>query len=242
MYIPMQLLKILSNILWRADKIIPWLAGISLALFAIGTAWGLFWSPQDYRQNDAVRIMYIHVPAAWMSLFCYTVMAVASALYLLRSAPTASLLAKVTAPLGAGFTVLALITGSLWGKITWGVWWVWDARVVSEFVLLLLYGGYMLYWRVMPQSNIAARNAAIVALVGFVNVPIVKFSVDWWNTLHQPASISRFAAPALDSAFLWPLLLMAGAFMVFYTALALVRLRTEILLLKITQKTLHRKA
>jgi len=208
--------------------IFPVALGASV-LFAIsGLYFALIGSPADYQQGDTVRIMYVHVPAAWMAMFCYAVMAGASVVGFIWKHPLADVAAKETAPLGAGFTVLALITGSLWGKPMWGAWWVWDARLTSVLVLLFLYLGYLFLWRAIPDKTRAARLAAILAVVGFVNVPIIKFSVDWWNSLHQPASVLRFDGPTIDPSMLMPLLLMGLAYMTGYIALLLLAMRNEL--------------
>jgi len=176
-----------------------------------------------------VRIMYIHVPAAWMALFCYTAMAVASAVSLIWKHGVADVAAKATAPIGAAFTFLALVTGSLWGKPMWGTWWVWDARLTSVLVLFFLYLGYMALRSAFDDPARGAKSAAILSLVGFVNVPIIKFSVDWWNTLHQPASVMRMSGPTIHGDMLLPLFLMAGAFQLYYFWLVLVRMREALM-------------
>ncbi|MGI9416158.1 MAG: heme ABC transporter permease, partial [Hyphomicrobiales bacterium] len=186
------------------------------------------------------RIMFIHVPAAWMALCIYTIMAVASAVALVWRHPLADVAAKTAAPIGACFTFLALVTGSLWGKPMWGAWWVWDARLTSVLVLFLLYLGYIAVWQTIDEPLKAARIAAIVALVGFVNVPIIKFSVDWWNSLHQPASVFRADGPAIHSSILWPLLIMATAYTVLFLTLHLVAMRGEILRRRVRQLQLAR--
>lgn len=211
-----------------SDWLMPVLGVASLLLLAGGGYWGLVASPPDYQQGETVRIMYVHVPAAWMAMFCYSVIAVGSFISLIWRHVLAEIAAKSAAPLGAGFTALALITGSLWGKPMWGTWWVWDARLTSVLILFFLYLGYIALWEAIENRQAAARSAAILALVGFINVPIIKFSVDWWNTLHQPASVSRIGAPALHPAFLWPLLIVALGYTAFFFFLLLVRMRSEI--------------
>ncbi|WP_137391886.1 heme ABC transporter permease [Rhodoligotrophos defluvii] len=208
--------------------VLPWTAAAAVLLLAIGLVWGLVFSPADYQQGETVRIMYVHVPAAWMAMFIYTAMAVASAVAIIWRHPLADVAAKCSAPIGACFTFLALATGALWGKPMWGAWWVWDARLTSVFVLFLLYLGYIAIWQLIEQPQRAARIAAIVALVGFVNVPIVKFSVDWWNSLHQPASVFKMDGPAIDPSMLWPLLVMGAAYLFLYVTLLLISMRTEI--------------
>jgi len=211
----------------------PWLAGLTVVLLGAGLYLALFASPPDYQQGESVRIMYVHVPAAWMALFCYTNMAIAAAVGLIWKHPVADLAAKATAPIGACFTFLALLTGSLWGKPMWGTWWVWDARLTSMLVLFFLYLGYMALNSAFDDPARGVRASSILALVGFVNVPIIKFSVDWWYTLHQPASIVRMDGPSIHASMLWPLGLMAGAFTTYYLWVLLVRVRGEIIANKI---------
>ena len=194
----------------------------------LGLILGLVVAPPDYQQGDTVRIMYVHVPAAWMALFVYTVMAVASAVTLIWRHPLAEIAARASAPIGACFTFVALATGSLWGKPMWGTWWVWDARLTSVLVLFFLYVGYIALANAFDDEERGGRAASILALVGFVNVPIIKFSVDWWNTLHQPASVLKIGGPAIDASMLWPLLLMAVAFKAFYVAVLIMRMRAEL--------------
>ena len=210
-----------------SSAVLPWVAWLTGGLFAVGLYMSFFTAPADYQQGDTVRIMFVHVPAAWMALFCYTFLAVASAVALIWKHPLADLAAKAAAPVGAVFTAVALITGSLWGKPMWGTWWVWDARLTSVLVLLFLYFGYMALWQAIEDPQKASRAAAILALVGFVNVPIIKFSVDWWNTLHQPASVLRMDGPTIHSSMLWPLLIMAVAFKGYFICVLLMRMRME---------------
>jgi heme exporter protein C len=211
----------------------PWLAGLTLVLLGSGLYMALFASPPDYQQGETVRIMYVHVPAAWMALFCYTNMAVAAAVGLIWKHPVADLAAKATAPIGACFTFLALLTGALWGKPMWGTWWVWDARLTSMLVLFFLYLGYMALNNAFDDPARGVRASSILALVGFVNVPIIKFSVDWWNTLHQPASIVRMDGPSIHPSMLWPLGLMMAGFTTYYLWVLLLRVRGEIVANKI---------
>lgn len=218
---PHRFLRVARAALWPS-----W--GIAIALLVWG-GWSVYNSPPDYQQGDTVRIMFIHVPAAWLSLFTYSFIAGASILALIFRHPLGHVAARAAAPIGAIFTLAALITGSLWGQPMWGTWWVWDARLTSVLVLFFIYLGYMAIWRAISAPEIAARAAAILAIVGVINVPIVKFSVDWWNTLHQPASISRFARPAIHPDILEPLLIMAAGFTALFVALLLTRIETEIL-------------
>ncbi len=212
-----------------AVRLQPLLTGAAIACGAIGLWHALFNSPADYQQGETVRIMYVHVPAAWMALFCYSTMAFASAAGFIFKHPIADVAARATAPIGAVFTALALMTGSLWGKPMWGTWWAWDARLTSVLVLFFLYLGYIAVWEAVEDKTRAARLAAIVALVGFVNVPIIKFSVDWWNSLHQPASVFRGDGPAIHGSMLTPLLLMGTAYMAAYGALVLASMRNALL-------------
>ncbi len=216
-----------------ARAILPWLWVATSITLAVGLYLALFSSPSDYQQGETVRIMYVHVPAAWMALFVYVLMAVASAVALIFRHPLADAAAKTAAPLGAAFCFLSLATGSIWGKPMWGTWWVWDARLTSMFVLMLLYLGYIAVWRAFEDPHRAAGLARIVALVGVINIPVVKFSVDWWNTLHQPASVVKMSGPAIDPSMLWPLLLMAVGYTFFFIALHLMAIGNEITARKI---------
>jgi len=207
----------------------PWAGGIALLCLGIGFGWGLLFSPPDYQQGETVRIMYLHVPSAWMGMFIYAGMALASAAALIWRHPVAELAAKASAPIGAAFTLLCLITGALWGQPMWGTWWVWDARLTSMLILFFIYLGYMALWEAFDDPSRAGRAAAILALVGAVNLPIIKFSVDWWNTLHQPASVLTMAGPKIHPDILWPLLLVAVGFKAYYIWLLALRVRAEIL-------------
>jgi heme exporter protein C len=217
-----------TRFLKLADNIQPWAARATIVLFMAGLYYALLASPGDYQQGETVRIMYIHVPAAWMAMFCYTVIAVAAAIGLIWKHPIANLAARATAPIGACFTFLALITGSLWGKPMWGTWWVWDARLTSVLILFFLYLGYMALSNAFDDPARGNKASNILALVGFVNVPIIKFSVDWWNTLHQPASVLKMDGPAIHESMLIPLILMALAFKAFFIWVMLMRIRGEI--------------
>jgi heme exporter protein C len=216
-----------------SNVVLPWAAGTTVVLMIAGLYLSLFASPADYQQGDTVRIMYIHVPAAWMALFIYTNMAVAAAVGLVWKHPLADLFTKAAAPIGAGFTALCLITGSLWGEPMWGTWWVWDARLTSVLILFFLYLGYMALVNAFDDPTRGAKAGAILVLVGVVNVPIIKFSVDWWNTLHQPASVVRMGGPSIDPSMLWPLLIMGFAFTAYFVTVVLLRVRSEIAARKI---------
>jgi heme exporter protein C len=207
---------------------LPWFAAATVICIAAGLILGLGISPADYQQGETVRIMYIHVPSAWMALFVYTTMAAAGVSALVWKHPLGDLVGRAAAPIGAGFTLICLATGSLWGKPMWGTWWVWDARLTSVLVLFFLYLGYIALQNAFDDPARGAKAAAILAIVGFVNVPIIKWSVDWWNTLHQPASVSRLDAPAIHSSMLIPLLLMAAGFGFFFATVLLIRVRAEI--------------
>ncbi len=222
-----------------ADAILPWSLLATVGLLGAGLYLGLFASPADYQQGETVRIMYVHVPAAWMAMFVYSVIAGASATALIWRHPLAHIAARAAAPLGAGFTFLALATGSLWGKPMWGTWWVWDARLTSVLILFFLYLGYMALSNAFEDAARGQRAAAILALVGFVNVPIIKFSVDWWNTLHQPASLTRLDAPAIDPAMLWPLGTMGAGYMTFFLTLLLLRMKSELLAARVRALSLQ---
>ncbi len=219
-----------------ADTIFPAIVIATIGLFAAGFYFALFASPADYQQGEAVRIMYIHVPAAWMALGIYTFIAFASAASLIWKNPLSDIIAISAAPIGTAFTLICLITGSIWGKPIWGTWWVWDARLTSVLILFFFYLGYMSLYNAYDDRERAGKLAAILALVGFVNVPIVKFSVDWWNTLHQPASIIRSGGVAIDPSMLLPLMLMFGAYASFFLLLLILRVKTEINLRKIERK------
>ncbi len=207
----------------------PWFAWATVLLMLIGLYGGLVFAPADYQQGDSFRIIYIHVPSAWMSLFIYVLMAVFGGIGLIWHVKIADVLAKSCAPLGLSFTFLALATGSIWGKPMWGTWWVWDARLTSELILLFLYLGYMALQSAFDDRRVAARAGAILALVGMVNIPIIHYSVEWWSTLHQGPTVSKFDAPSIHINMLIPLLIMALAFKTYFASVLLLRARTEIL-------------
>ncbi|MCP8894898.1 heme ABC transporter permease [Shinella daejeonensis] len=209
-------------------RVWPWMAGMTICLFALGL-YLAFATVGDYQQGDTVRIMYVHVPAAWLSMMGYSVMAVSALGTLVWRHPLADVSARAAAPIGACFTFVALVTGSLWGKPMWGTWWVWDARLTSVFVLFLMYLGLIALNRAMDDPTRAAKVGAVLILVGFINIPIIKFSVEWWNTLHQPASVIRLDGPTIDAEFLRPLLVMAAAFTLLFLTLHALAMRNEIL-------------
>jgi heme exporter protein C len=210
-----------------ANAVVPWLAALTAAVLAVGL-WMAFAAPEDYQQGITVRIMYIHVPFAWLAMMCYSIMSASAIGTLVWRHPLADVSLKAAAPIGAMFTALCLITGSIWGKPMWGTWWVWDARLTSVFVLFLMYLGLIALTRALDEPGRSARAAAIVTLVGFVNIPIIKFSVDWWNTLHQPASVMRLDGPTVHPSMLWPLLVCALGFSLLFFTLHLMAIRTEI--------------
>lgn len=212
-----------------AGAVLPWITGATIVLFITGLYLAFFVAPEDYQQGHTVKIMFIHVPFAWLAMMGYGLIAVASIGSLIWRHPLADVAAKTAAPIGACFALLSLITGMLWGKPMWGTYWVWDARLTSMLVLLFLYLGLMALWQAFEEPSRAGRAAAILALVGSVNLPIIKFSVDWWNTLHQPASVVKLGGPAIHSSILIPLLVMTLAFTCLFFVLHLIAMRTEIL-------------
>jgi heme exporter protein C len=218
-----------TQFLRLAGALIPWTGGLAALTFAVGLYMTFFTAPADYQQGETVRIMYIHVPAAWLSMFIYGVMTMAALGSLVWRHPLADAAQKSAAPLGAAFTFICLVTGSLWGKPMWGTWWVWDARLTSVLVLFLIYLGLVALWNTIEEPSKAGRAAAILTLVGVVNIPIIKFSVDWWNTLHQPASVFRLGGPSIYASMLWPLLIMALAATLLFLTLHLMAIRNEIL-------------
>ena len=217
-----------SRFLAVVQPILPWLAAAAALMLAFGISQA-FAAPDDYQQGATVKIMFLHVPSAWLGMFCWALMSVAALGTLVWRHPLADVAGKAAAPIGAAFTLLCLITGALWGRPMWGTYWVWDARLTSVLILFLLYLGVIALWRTVEDPSRAARAAAILTLVGAVNLPIIKFSVDWWNTLHQPASVFRLAGPAIHPAILTPLILVATAFMLLFVTLHLGAMRNEIL-------------
>ena len=218
-----------TQFLRLGSLVLPWVSAAAGVAIAAGLYLGLFRAPPDYQQGETVRIMYIHVPSAWLAMLAYTVVAGASAAGLIWRHPVAFLSAKAAAPIGACFTLLCLATGVLWGKPMWGAWWVWDARLTSVLILFFFYLGYIALNGAFDDPTRGERASAVLALVGAVNLPVVKFSVDWWNTLHQPASVVKLGGPAIHPAMLAPLLLMALGFTLYFVALLLLGTRREIL-------------
>lgn len=212
-----------------SGKILPWLTALFFLLLGYGLYGGLVTAPADYQQGDSFRIIYVHVPAAWMSMFIYVVMAISGGIGLVWRIKLAEIVSISSASVGASFTFLALVTGSLWGKPMWGAWWVWDARLTSELVLLFLYLGVIGLYNGIEDKRTASRAVAILALVGVVNIPIIHYSVEWWNTLHQGATVTKLDKPSIHIDMLIPLLVMAGAFKVYYFITLLLRCRNELL-------------
>ena len=217
-----------SRFLALAERLLPWLIGLTAIAFAAGLV-QVYGAPDDYQQGATVKIMFIHVPAAWLGMFGWGLMSVAALGTLVWRHPLADVAAKAAAPIGAAFTFLCLVTGSLWGRPMWGTYWVWDARLTSVLILFLMYLGVIALWRTVEDPARAGRAAAILTLVGAINLPIIKFSVDWWNTLHQPASVIRIGGPTIYSTILVPLLVMAVAFTLLFATIHLAAMRNEIL-------------
>jgi heme exporter protein C len=212
-----------------SGKWIPWLAWLTGLTLLTGLYFGLVKAPPDYQQGESYRIMFIHVPSAWMSMFIYVLMAVWSGINLIWNIKLADVMAGSSAALGASFTLLALVTGSLWGKPMWGAWWVWDARLTSELILLFLYLGYIALVSAIEDRRTAARAGGVLILVGVVNIPIIHYSVEWWNTLHQGPTVTKFDKPSIHLSMLIPLLIMALGFKLYYLTVVLMRARVEVL-------------
>lgn len=219
-----------KNFYRMSGKLIPWLGWSCLLFLLAGLYYGLIVAPADYQQGESYRIIYVHVPAAWMSMFIYMVMATSGAIGLIWRIKLSDMVASASAPIGAAFTFLALVTGSLWGKPMWGAWWVWDARLTSELILLFLYLGFIALQASIEDPRNAARAGAVLALVGVVNIPIIHYSVEWWSTLHQGATVTKLDKPSIDISMLIPLLLMAVAFKLYYATVVLMKARAEVLL------------
>ena len=214
-----------------SSPLVPVAGLLTCLLFPIGLYLALFVSPPDYEQRETVRIMYVHVPAAWMALLSYTLMAAFSAVALIWRHPLANVMARSVAPIGASFTLICLITGSLWGQPTWGTWWVWDARLTSVLILFFLFVGYLVLYGAFDDMAKGARAAGLIAIVGFIFVPIIKFSVDLLDlrTLHQGASVSKLSSPAIHESMMWPLMIMAAAYLCYLITFLLLGVRTEIM-------------
>jgi heme exporter protein C len=211
------------------ERALPWLVAATIFAFAVGIGQALFVAPDDYQQGATVKIMFIHVPSAWLGMFCWSLMSVAALGTLVWRHPLADVAAKTAAPIGAAFTFLCLFTGSMWGRPMWGTYWQWDARLTSVLVMFIMYLGLIALWRSVDDPARAGRAAAILTLVGAINLPIIKFSVDWWNTLHQPASVFRLGGPTIHPSILAPLFAMAIAFTLLFLTLHLAAMRNEIL-------------
>jgi heme exporter protein C len=218
-----------TRFLGFAERAMPWLVAATVFAFAIGLEQALFVAPDDYQQGATVKIMFLHVPSAWLGMFGWGLMSIAALGTLVWRHPLADVAAKAAAPIGAAFTFLCLFTGSMWGRPMWGTYWVWDARLTSELVLLIMYLGVIALWRSVEDPGRAGRAAAVLTLVGAVDLPIIKFSVDWWNTLHQPASVFRLGGSTIDKSILVPLFAMAIAFTLLFVTLHVAAMRNEIL-------------
>ena len=203
--------------------LVPWLMSMLVFLLIFGVYLALFGSPDDIVQGSAVRIMYVHVPSAWIALSSYLMLAICSFFFIIWRHPLADILSRSIAPVGALFALLTLITGSIWGRPMWGTWWVWDARLTSMLILFIFFMGYIALSNAFEKNERGSRPAALLAIAGSINLPIVKFSVDWWNTLHQPASIMRSGGISIDSSMLWPLSIMALAFQTFFILIIILR-------------------
>lgn len=211
-----------------SNQLLPWLGAMFILCFSYGIIGGLILAPADYLQGDGFRIIYVHAPCAFLSLFIYAVMAAAAVAGIVWRLKLAFLVIRHSAPIGAGFTFLALLTGSLWGKPMWGTWWIWDARLTSELILLFMYLGVILLQAALAQKRSGERALAILVLVGFLDVPIIHYSVYWWNTLHQGATLKLFAPSAIDPSMAYPLLAMIGAFMLYYCIVLFLRMAHEL--------------
>lgn len=211
-----------------SQKVLPALSAITALALAVGLWWALAVAPPDYQQGETVRIMFVHVPAAWLAMAGYVMLAGLGASLLVWRHPLAALMARATAPIGATFAAVCLVTGSLWGRPMWGTWWVWDARLTSMLLLFFLFLGHMALSHAYDNPERGDRAAAILALIGVINVPVIKFSVDWWNTLHQPASVMKLGGPSIHPAILLPLVVMAVALLLLFVTLVLLRTDTEI--------------
>lgn len=218
-----------KKFLYFSDKVLPWLSALFVCCFIYGLVGGLWLAPADDIQGDGFRIIYVHAPSAFLSLFIYAMMAGAAVMGIAFRMKLAYAVIRHSASIGAGFTLLALITGSLWGRPMWGTWWIWDARLTSELILLFLYLGIMLFQSALSQKQNGERAVAILVLIGFIDIPIIHYSVYWWNTLHQGATLKVFAPSAIDGSMLPPLLAMIVAFLSYYTWLLFSRIRYELI-------------
>jgi heme exporter protein C len=221
-----------------SGALLPWISGAALLLIAYGLYLAFFSAPPDYQQGHTVKIMFIHVPSAWLAMGVYLIVAISSFGLLVFRHPLADVSAKAAVPLGAAFTFMALVTGALWGRPMWGAYWVWDARLTSVLILFFLYLGLMALRSSLDDETLASKLTAILALVGVVLLPVIKFSVDWWNTLHQPASVLKIGGPAIHSSILTPLMVMAAGFFLAFIAMHLMAMRNEILRRRVKALTL----
>ena len=221
-----------------SGRILPWVSGLSAACLLIGLYWGFFHTPDDYRMGSTVKIIYIHVPSALMAINAWFMMLVASLIWLIRRHHVSALAAKAAAPFGVVMTLIALITGAIWGQPMWGTWWAWDARITSMLILALFYALYLISWRIYENEEKVFKISTFITILGIINVPIIKYSVDWWNTLHQPASINILSKSSIHSSMLYPLLIMTAAFALFSLLIFLMKYNTE--LIKIKNKGLDR--
>jgi heme exporter protein C len=228
-----------SRFLSASGRALPWLVGATVIAFALGLS-QVYLAPDDYQQGATVKIMFIHVPSAWLGMFGWALMSAAALGTLVWRHPLADVAAKAAAPIGAAFTFLCLVTGSLWGRPMWGTYWVWDARLTSVLVLFLMYLGVIALWRTVDDPARAARVAAVLTLVGAINIPIIKFSVEWWNTLHQPASVLRLGGSTIHPSILVPLIVMVAAFTLLFLTLHLAAMRNEILRRRVRAMSLLR--
>ena len=227
-----------ANFLNFCKKIFPFVVTLTIIFLGYGLFSGFFNSPKDYQQGNLVRIMYVHVPSAWMALMIYSSIAIASCVFLINKHLLANIYCKACSPIGACFTLIAIITGSIWGKPTWGTWWAWDARITSMLILVLFYSMYILAWRIFEKKEQVIKITSIIAILGVINVPIIKFSVDWWSTLHQNSSVNLLSETSIHPSMLVPLLIMTAAFSLFSLLIFLMKYNTE--LIKIKNKGLDR--
>ena len=225
-----------NKILSLTNKTINNLIILLIVVVAVGITYSLFISPPDYIQGDSVRIMYVHVPSSFIALGCFGFIGVASICNLIFKIKLMPLLAKSVAPIGCTFSIISIVTGSLWGKPTWGIWWVWDARLTSMIVLLLFYILYILSWRFISNFEKANKVSSVIGIIGSFNLPVIKYSVDWWSTLHQPSSITLTSAPTIHHTMLVPLIIMLFGLAIFSLIIFLMRYKTELMKLKLDKK------
>ncbi len=227
-----------NNTLFIINRLRKFVFALFIIVLLVGLFEALILSPEDYKQSDSVRIMYVHVPSAWISLGIFSLISILSFGILIFKNKNFSLIAKSLAPSGLLFNIIALVTGSIWGRPTWGTWWAWDARITSMLLLAIFYLMYILSWRVTEDNKKAIKASSIIAIIGLINVPIIKFSVDWWSTLHQPASVNLLKETTIHSSMLVPLAIMTAAFALFSLLIFLMKYNTE--LIKIKNKGLDR--